>query len=251
MKASIKIPSNLSEITLGQYQKFKRTADKFEENNEFLLQKMVECFCNVELKHVLFIERKSLIEVTSQINSYFTGKYDLINRFNIGDGDKTVKLGFIPNLDKITQGEYVDLDTYITDWDSMHKAMAVLFRPVTSEKGDKYTIQEYQGTDEYSDLMKFMPLDVALGAYVFFYRLGNELLKSTLKFLEVEAKEIISQWQRNSNLNGDGITRSINLLTEKYSTLTQSHENPFTSALHFSPIKSTKPKSNKKNLTKV
>lgn len=251
MKASINIPSSLNEITLGQYQKFKRTSDQFQDNNEFLLQKMVECFCNIELKHVLLIKRKSLLEITSQMDSYFTGNYELIQKFEIKDGENKVSLGFIPNLDAITQGEYADLDGYITDWQQMHKAMAVLFRPITKEKGDQYLIQPYQGTEEFADLMKYMPLDVCLGAYVFFYRLGNELLSSTLRFLQQEAKEIISQWERSSKLNGDGIILSIDSLTEKYSDLMKSQNNPFTSALHFSPIKPTKAKSSKKKLTKV
>ena len=233
MKASIKIPSSLNEITLGQYQKFKQTADKFEESNDFLLQKMIECFCNIELKHVLLIERKSVLEIANEINAYFSGNYELIPRFKIKD----VEFGFIPNLEKISQGEYADLDSYVTDWQQMHKAMAVLFRPVKDTKKEKYSIQDYQGTDEFAELMKFMPLDVALGAYVFFYRLGSELLSSTLRFLQEEAKTMVLQWEDNSELSGDGIIQSIDLLTEKYSTLTKSPANPFTNALPISPMK--------------
>lgn len=179
MEVKLTVPTSLSEITLGQYQRFKRTADKFEETNDFLLQKMIECFCNVQLIHVLLIQRKSVLEVTAGINNLFHGKYELQPTFKIKD----VEFGFIPNLDNISQGEYVDLDNYITNWEDMHKAMAVLFRPIKDKKGDKYTIHDYQGTEEFSDLMKYMPLDVALGAYVFFCHLGNELLISTLEFL--------------------------------------------------------------------
>tara|TARA_R100000655_G_scaffold100889_3_gene145593 strand:- start:1120 stop:1863 length:744 start_codon:yes stop_codon:yes gene_type:complete len=247
MKASIKIPSGLNEITLGQYQQFKRTADKLDESNEFLLQKMLECFCNIELKHVLLIQRKDVLSISSEINSYFTGKYDLIPRFKIKD----IELGFIPNLEKITQGEYSDLNTYITDWQQMHKAIAVLFRPIKESKKGKYSIIDYQGTDEFAELMKFTPLDVALGAYVFFCHLGSELLNSTLNFLKEEATGAVSQWAHNSRQNGDGIIQSINLLTEKYSTLIESHANPFTNALPSSPINLKKIKLNSKNLIKA
>lgn len=233
MEVKLTVPTSLSEITLGQYQKFKKTADMVENSNDFLLQKMIECFCNVELMHVLLIKRKSLLEISQGINALFEGNYDLKPTFKIGD----VELGFIPNLDNITQGEYIDIDSYITKWDDMHKAMAVLFRPIKDKRGDKYTIHEYQGTDEFADLMKSMPLDVALGAYVFFYRLGNELLSSTLEFLKEEAVEAITQCKDNLEQSGDGIIQSINLLTEKYGGLMKSQESPFTSALHFSPIK--------------
>lgn len=233
MEVKLTVPTSLSEITLGQYQRFKRTADKFEETNDFLLQKMIECFCNVQLIHVLLIQRKSVLEVTAGINNLFHGKYELQPTFKIKD----VEFGFIPNLDNISQGEYVDLDNYITNWEDMHKAMAVLFRPIKDKKGDKYTIHDYQGTEEFADLMKYMPLDVALGAYVFFCHLGNELLISTLEFLRGEAVEMISQHKDSLGLSGDGIIQSINSLTAKYGELMKSQENPFTSVLHFSPIK--------------
>ncbi len=247
MEVKLTVPTSLSEITLGQYQKFKKTADKLEDSNEFLLQKMIECFCNVELMHVLFIKRKSIVEVSAQINQLFTGDYPLQRAFKLKD----IEFGFIPNLDNISQGEYIDLDTYITNWDTMHKAMAVLFRPINQKKGDKYTIHDYQGTDEFAELMQYMPIDVVLGAYVFFCHLENELLNSTLNFLREEAKDLITQQLRNSKASGDGITQSIDLLMDKYTNLTPPQKNPFTSALHFSPIKQRKSKSNKQNLTKV
>ena len=58
-----------------------------------------------------------------------------------------VEYGFIPVLDDMTLGEYVDLDENFTDWDKMHKAMSVLFRPIKLKKGDRYQIEEYDGMD--------------------------------------------------------------------------------------------------------
>jgi hypothetical protein len=235
MKAKIVVPTSLSEITLGQYQHFQSVAKNFEEDkhNEFLKQKMLEIFCNVELAKVLFIEKKAVQDISGRINELFTGNYELKRTFEI----EGVKFGFIPNLDKITQGEYMDLDTYFTDWKQMHKAMAVLFRPIISERKNNYDIAEYEGTDKFAELMKFTPLDAALGSYVFFYHLGNDLLSSTLNFLQEEAKEVVSQWAHNSKVSGDGITQSIDSLGAKYSALIESQANPFTSALHFSPMK--------------
>ena len=44
----------------------------------------------------------------------------------------------------MTFGEYTDLDSYIGDWDNMHKVMAVLYRPIT-KKGlnNTYEIEKY------------------------------------------------------------------------------------------------------------
>lgn len=81
---------------------------------------------------------------------------------------------------------------------------------------------QYEGTDEYAELMKLMPLDVVLGAQVFFYDLGTELLKAIPHFLEKKGKEIIMMSKANSTSNGDGITQSINSLKEMCGTLEQS-----------------------------
>ena len=48
--------------------------------------------------------------------------------------NKTVKFGFMPKLDDISLGEFIDLDKYISDWQQMHKALSVLYRPVVFEK---------------------------------------------------------------------------------------------------------------------
>ena len=250
MKVKLKVPETINDITLGQYQKFQKIAENVTQS-EFLDQKMIEIFCEIELKYVILMTRKSVKEIVSHINSLFSGNYELQTTFKLKGTETTVDFGFIPNLDDISQGEYSDLDTYIVGWENIHKAMAVLYRPITNQKGDKYTVGKYTGTDEFAELMKFMPLGVALGAYVFFYRLGTELLNSTLTFLTEEAKELISQQAGNSVDDGAGIMHSIDLLAEKYLTLIEPQSNPVTSALHFSPTKLKRQKSNKQNLTSV
>ena len=70
----------------------------------------------------------------------------------------------------------------------MHKAMAVLFRPIKQKQRDKYLIEDYEGSHKYSESMKEMPLDVVMGAMVFFYNLTNVLLKSIPSYLEKEAR---------------------------------------------------------------
>lgn len=216
MKLEISIPTELNEIKLSQYQAFLKIA-KDNTDEEFLHQKMVQTFCGIDLKEVAEIRYKEVIEITESLGKMFDVKnHKFISRFKMGG----VEFGFIPNLDDMTFGEYTDLDTYINDWEQMHKAMAVLYRPIKKNGlNGTYDIEKYNGSITYSDVMKHAPLDVVFGANVFFYTLGNELLKSTMTYLEnsKEMKDILQQ--HNSENGGDGIVQSMLLLKETLQTL--------------------------------
>jgi hypothetical protein len=209
MKLQITIPTSLEEITLEKYQKFLSIA-KDNPDGEFLQHKMVEIFCGIDLKNAAKISYKDVNEITNNLSNLFNQKYELKRTFKLGD----TEFGFITNLDEITLGEYTDLDKYISDWDMMHNAMAVLYRPITKKLKDKYQIEEYNGSYTYCDAMKYAPVDVVLGAVVFFYTLGNELLKSTIHYLEnnKEFQNIVNN--HNLEVNGVGIHHSMLLLKE-------------------------------------
>jgi hypothetical protein len=209
MKLEISIPTSLKEITLEQYQRFTRIANSNPEG-EFLQHKMIEIFCNVSLKEISLMQLKDITTITNKLGEMFTGSYALIQTFK----HKGLEFGFIPNLDEISLGEYTDLETYISDWDNMHKAMAVLYRPVINKLNKKYLIEEYKGSAAYSDVMLDMPLDVALGSMVFFYNLGNALLMSTLNYLETD-KQLMDLTDKHSlEKNGVGIVHTMALVKE-------------------------------------
>ena len=218
MKLELNIPTELKEIKLSQYQNFLKVV-KSNDDNEFLNQKMVQIFCDIDLKDVAEIRFKDVTDITTNLTNMFDVKqHKFINRFKLGG----VEFGFIPNLEDITFGEYTDLDTYIVDWDTMNKAMAVLYRPIIKNGlNGTYEIEEYNGSINYSDVMKHAPLDVVFGANVFFYNLGKELLKSTMNYLE-NNKEVQNILQSETlGENGDGIIQSMQLLKEMSWTLTE------------------------------
>lgn len=206
MKLEISIPTELSEIKLSQYQAFLKIA-KDNEDAEFLNQKMVQTFCNIDLKDVAEIRYKDVLEITASLSKIFNVQsHKFINRFKLGG----VEFGFIPDLEEMTFGEYTDLDSYIGDWENMHKAMAVLYRPITrTGLNNTYEIEKYNGSITYSDVMKHAPLDVVFGANVFFYNLGNELLKSTMNYLENNKQIQTILQQHNLESVGGGIHQSM------------------------------------------
>jgi len=96
--------------------------------------------------------------------------------------------------------------------------------------------------------MKDAPMDVVMGAVVFFWTLGKELLMATLNSLEKETNKTTRK-NLNSQILGDGITPSIPLLKAMLEDLTRLQDYPFTSASLSLIMKSKKTKS-KKTLSK-
>jgi hypothetical protein len=204
MELKVTVPTTLSEITLDQYQRFAR----LEGDEEFLTHKMLEIFCGVPLSGLPNVRIKDVSHISKHINGMLAEKPSLKPTFTL-DGQE---FGFVPELDNITYGEFVDLDTYLQDVQNLHKSMAVLYRPITQKIKGRYLIEPYESAGKYADLMKQAPVDVVLGAVLFFYRLGNELLQATLTYLEEKGMNIASK--DNSESVGDGMLHSINSLKE-------------------------------------
>ena len=205
MKIEINVPDSLNEITLDQYQRFEKINTEENQGSTFLLQKMVEIFCNLDLKDVAEIKYKSVQEIVVHLNKSFDIKHKLIPTFKLGGVD----YGFIPVLDDMTLGEYVDLDENLGDWGNMHKAMSVLYRPVTFQKGHKYNIEPYKGMN---DKLRYMPLDVVFGAMVFFWSLNNELVQTILNYLQKETNKLTTQQRELLEVSGVGINQSMESL---------------------------------------
>lgn len=215
-KFTIEVPKDLSGITLQQYQKYLKIMDGKEdlEDNEFMNLKVLEIFCGVTMKQAYNLPLSEFSFIINHIVDVFKEDTPLQRDFTLTDpkGD-SVTFGFIPNLDEITLGEFVDLDNYIGDWEQMHKAMAVLYRPITFRKGDLYLIEDYEGTDKYAGIMKDSPVNVALGAVVFFYRLGNVLSDYLMDSL---TNQIMEDQELKDHLetSGDGTNQYMQSLKE-------------------------------------
>ena len=197
MKFELTIPSSLSEISLKQYKKFL----KIQESNEdsyFLQCKMIEIFCNLDSKSVRLLKLTDADRIVKIINKMFEEKPELIRTFKLGK----IEYGMIPNLDEISLGEYVDLDTYLGDWQNMQIAMNVMFRPIKEKIGDKYLIKDYDV--ESKDLLQEIPMDVVFGAVFFLYNLGIDLSKVMMDYLEDNQMDNLME-QQIFQENMDGI----------------------------------------------
>ena len=228
-KITLSVPTTLGDITLGQYQRYMKVIDENENDKnsvDFINKKLIEIFCDIDLSEVDKIPLKEAEKVIEVITKAFEQKDKLIQHFTL----REVEFGFIPKLDDISLGEYIDLENTIVDWKQMHKAMAVLYRVVNFKSKDKYTIAPYEPNDEIKEIMKEMPLDAVMSSMVFFYDLGKELSIATLNFIEQEMKQGKTSLPKEFlDKNGDGISQYMQSLKEMSSNLTELHKSPFSS----------------------
>tara|TARA_R100000935_G_scaffold41369_1_gene63047 strand:+ start:418 stop:1068 length:651 start_codon:yes stop_codon:yes gene_type:complete len=196
MKVNIDIPSSLAEISLRQYKEF-LNIESNTKDEQLLKVKMMQIFCNISIKDIMRLKLVDSENISNMLNELFTQKPSLVIKFKI----KNKEYGFHPQLDDLTLGEYIDLDTYLSDWENIEKAMNVLYRPITSKLKDKYSIEEYTiGKD---DNLLDMPMDAVLSSIFFFWNLGLDLSKAMIHSLDQGQKD----WMEHliSQKNTDGI----------------------------------------------
>lgn len=212
---TLSVPTSLDDMKLWQYQAYLKLGEI--DDVQYANKKLIELFCGVSMDEVDSIPIVEVEKVLEVLRKAFEEESDLVKHFELGG----VEFGFIPKLDSISLGEYVDIEDAITDWQTIHKAMAVLYRPVNFKKGSAYTIAPYSPNEEIEEIMKDMPLSAAMSAMVFFYRLGIQLSKATLRYTEAALmKEENSELRKHLERNGVGINQFMDSLKETYSNLT-------------------------------
>lgn len=191
------IPTELSEITLGQLQSISVIEGSDLEATE-RQKKIVSLLTGVDRNTIDLFRLSDLQHVYEKL-LYLSKQDNRLTKFVTIDG---VKYGFHPNLSNISTGEFADLDSLCQDFnENLHLIMSVLYRPVILEKLGKYQIKPYEGEiEERGELFKNkMPANIVNGALVFFWTLGNDYLKNMQEYSEVE-QEATS----NNNFQNDG-----------------------------------------------
>ena len=211
MKVDINVPESLNEITLYQYQKFEKLIQD-NEASHFVNQKTIEIFCNIELKDVARIRIADIDDLLAHLNNLLQAKPKLTRTFKLG----VYEFGFIPKLEDMTSGEFIDLENYLSNTETLHQAMAVLYRPITSKVKDLYTIEEYESSYKYSEVLKYMPLDVALGSMLFFWTLLNDCGNALSHYIQNEVEQS-EQAKQVLEKNGVGINQFTQQLKEIFS----------------------------------
>ena len=195
------LPENIKDITLEQFQRYTLLLEREDLDAYQFNKRKIEIFTGIRYHDLEFVSSKDFDDLLIQIDKALNADVPFTDRFKLGG----VEFGFIPNFDKITSKEFVDLSLYpLTDISTYNKLMAILFRPVKdTDTFGNYNLKTYNGTEEYAELMKQTPMNIVNGALVFFLNLSRELQASTQKYMEKELKKALRH--QTTLVSGDGM----------------------------------------------
>jgi len=222
------IPENWTDVRLKDYLRFYNALKPYEGTEEYadkFLDRASLYLCNIPSDILRKMHANQFEEVSKTIKQLFSDITDmpLIKHFEIGE----TKYGFIPNLEEISYGEYIDLVSYSKDtWNNIAIIMSILYRPISNTHwSGKYDIQTYKGTNE--DIVELfaekLTMDIVFGAHSFFHHGLLELLRD----IAVSTKKNLKAHKNNTQLkvalqaNGLCLERLLQSLEEMPSVLMQ------------------------------
>jgi len=159
-------------ITIKQYYTIQELQKKYKDDVDTLGMEIIKVFKGEDLSKISLEESEVLLnDITAQLTN--VKELPLVHRFK-QDG---VSFGFIPNLEDISVGEFIDLDSLMKqDPLQLEQIMSVLYRPVKKSWFSKYSIEDYTGTDKYNKIFLNTDFRIILGAIFFFAILKESLL---------------------------------------------------------------------------
>ena len=135
------IPTDWSQVSLGKYMDFMLSVDGVEDELEKTII-TISSFTNAPKKLLQGCKKSDIDAVMSELGKLMDKETNKdLNLVITIDG---VDYGFHPNLHELKLKEFVDLDNKLADgWGAMDSVMAILYRPITEQKGEKYKVEEY------------------------------------------------------------------------------------------------------------
>jgi len=205
-QVNIKIPESYADVTVRQYKRMMQMWNDTDDAREAAL-KAVAALCDLDREVLDYADSGDVSKVIEDLLWLVKEPNPLAMTLPL---QRIVKLngveyGFIPNWTKLTVGEFADLESYSSKnlFDNLEKALAVWYRPITKKKADdSYFIEPYEPHFTKQEKMLDMPMDVVVGAMVFFYRIERRLaIDSRLSSIRQSKKNL----KIKSTTNGVGM----------------------------------------------
>ena len=240
-EVKLTIPNKWEDITISVYQKYiKVQGSKIDERKKII--NSIALLCNTTetiVKQMNFKDLKDIVKIIKELVDTEPNKMMFKKRFKFDNED----YGFIPNLSKLTTGEYIDLENYCKEpIENLHVIMSILYRKITFKRGERYAIEDYDPDQFKEELFKSCPMDIALSSLGFFFDFRRKISKDFSQLFEKTEQEntdkkgsvnMESKWGwynilyglSNSILDIEKIVKKPILEVLTYLAFTQDHNN--------------------------
>jgi hypothetical protein len=169
----VTVPTEWKDITIAEYQRYLQIAKSKRRTRD---DEIISMFCKIDKKFIKKLTVKDKKILVDKVNKFVNSKNETVLEKRIKFKEKNY--GFIPNLSKITTGEFVDIEEYGKNInENLHRIMSVLYREVDKEVGKFYSVKPYDPDELEIDKFKELPMSTTLSAIDFFFRLGKNLLE--------------------------------------------------------------------------
>lgn len=144
---------------------------------EFLERRILKIFYGIDLKTMRKLSLPQIEVLIKKINDVLTLPQS--KRLNIIEMDG-VQYGFIPDFDKCTAGELIDMDDCFTNKDFI-SLTSILYRPLIGSinKKGEYKITEYEGYDKRFDKVNLEVVEGYMSFFLSSFQQLNQLMNSS------------------------------------------------------------------------
>ena len=204
------IPTSWSRVSLGKYMDYMLDIEGVEDE---LAQTIITISAFTDApKQVLQDCKKSDIDaVMSELGKLM--EQETNKHLNLIITIDNIDYGFHPNLHELKLKEFVDLDNKLADgWSAMDSVMAILYRPITEQKGDKYKIEEYdfRSAKKRAEIFRDnLSVNTVNGAASFFLTIATDYISTmqvyTKSLSRRERRKLLKQKKNNLKKNMAGI----------------------------------------------
>lgn len=203
------IPQSWSQVSLGKYMNFMTSIEGVEDDLEKTII-TISSFTDAPSKLLQGCKKSDIDAVMVELGKLMDNQANTdLNLIITIDG---VDYGFHPNLHELKLKEFVDLDNKLGQgWSAMDSVMAILYRPIIEQNGEKYKVEDYdyRTAKKRAELFRDnLSIDTVNGASSFFLTIATDYIATTQVYSQSlsrrERRKLLRQKKNNLARNTVG-----------------------------------------------
>lgn len=171
-------------LSIAKYDEIKKIMEKEIEDIDKQVE-LIACLADMPIDKVYNLpltKYEDMVEKTSFLCEMPKPKSNLPNKLIIGDW----KYRIMKNVEKMTTGQYIDLQTYLKN----DMGVAYILTTIIIPEGCKYGDENYNIDDLQKDIYNNLNIEDALSIAFFLHRKLQITIEGTLRFLDWRMKKM-------------------------------------------------------------